>query len=147
MVKNLVKYKECNIKEAKRMGTSHPSIVPYESFQTKDGFLTIGCGNDLQYQQVNSLCITIYYIFKWLSSIIKEIDRALLPWPNSHDTLLGIWGWWVKTPDRTLGNLWPRITKINPMVIPPRLKCAFNDWFYKAHCKKVWCCGLKKACE
>lgn len=37
--------------EARRLGTSHASIVPYQSFQTKDGFMTIGCGNDLQYQQ------------------------------------------------------------------------------------------------
>ena len=40
--------------EAKRMGTAHASIVPYESFRSKDGYMTIGCGNDLQYEQVTS---------------------------------------------------------------------------------------------
>jgi succinate--hydroxymethylglutarate CoA-transferase len=38
--------------EAKRMGTAHASIVPYESFRSKDGYMTIGCGNDLQFEQV-----------------------------------------------------------------------------------------------
>lgn len=40
-------------KEAKRWGTAHESIVPYEAFQTKNGYLTIGTGSDSQFQ---SLC-------------------------------------------------------------------------------------------
>ena len=36
-----------------RMGTRHPSIVPYETFETKDGFVNIGAANDEQWQ---SLC-------------------------------------------------------------------------------------------
>lgn len=32
--------------EPKRTGTAHYSIVPYESFETKDGYLTIGCTSD-----------------------------------------------------------------------------------------------------
>jgi crotonobetainyl-CoA:carnitine CoA-transferase CaiB-like acyl-CoA transferase len=32
-----------------RMGTRHPSIVPYESFQAKDGFLNIGVTNQKQW--------------------------------------------------------------------------------------------------
>ncbi|CAG8664883.1 10407_t:CDS:2 [Cetraspora pellucida] len=36
--------------EAKRMGTSHPSIVPYQVFPTKDGFIMIGAGNDKQFK-------------------------------------------------------------------------------------------------
>ena len=28
--------------EGKRWGSAHASIVPYESFKTKDGYLTIG---------------------------------------------------------------------------------------------------------
>jgi len=31
--------------EATRQGTSHPSIVPYQVFSTKDGFIMIGAGN------------------------------------------------------------------------------------------------------
>ncbi|KAI8099360.1 CoA-transferase family III domain-containing protein [Halteromyces radiatus] len=36
-------------REAKRMGTSHPSIVPYQVFPTKDSFVMIGAGNDGQF--------------------------------------------------------------------------------------------------
>lgn len=36
-------------REGKRLGTAHESIVPYETFATKDGYLTIGTGSDQQY--------------------------------------------------------------------------------------------------
>ena len=35
-------------KEAHRYGTAHPSIVPYQVFPCKDGFIMIGAGNDRQ---------------------------------------------------------------------------------------------------
>ncbi|KAG8930121.1 hypothetical protein FRC02_004605 [Tulasnella sp. 418] len=35
--------------EAGRHGTAHPSIVPYQVFPCKDGFLMIGAGNDKQF--------------------------------------------------------------------------------------------------
>ncbi|KIO25713.1 hypothetical protein M407DRAFT_75368 [Tulasnella calospora MUT 4182] len=35
--------------EGSRHGTSHPSIVPYQVFPCKDGFLLIGAGNDKQF--------------------------------------------------------------------------------------------------
>jgi crotonobetainyl-CoA:carnitine CoA-transferase CaiB-like acyl-CoA transferase len=34
-----------------RMGNAHPSIVPYQSFATADGFVAIGVGNDSQFRQ------------------------------------------------------------------------------------------------
>jgi len=34
--------------EAGRHGTSHPSIVPYQVFPCKDGFIMIGAGNEGQ---------------------------------------------------------------------------------------------------
>lgn len=37
-------------KEAKRLGTSHQSIVPYEAFKTKDGYFTVGGGSDKQFE-------------------------------------------------------------------------------------------------
>lgn len=40
-------------KEAKRWGTAHESIVPYEAFKTNSGYLTVGTGSDKQFQ---SLC-------------------------------------------------------------------------------------------
>ena len=34
----------------KRMGNSHPSIVPYQAFDAKDGLIVIACGNDKQFK-------------------------------------------------------------------------------------------------
>ncbi|CAO2595277.1 Succinate--hydroxymethylglutarate CoA-transferase, partial [Lemmus lemmus] len=39
-------------KEAKRWGTAHGSIVPYQAFKTKDGYLVIGAGNNQQFAVV-----------------------------------------------------------------------------------------------
>ncbi|XP_076147208.1 succinyl-CoA:glutarate CoA-transferase isoform X1 [Alosa pseudoharengus] len=39
-------------KEAKRWGTAHESIVPYQGFKTSDGFLVVAAGNDLQFVKV-----------------------------------------------------------------------------------------------
>lgn len=38
--------------EAKRWGTQHASIVPYQSFKTKDGNIIIGAGNDGQFTKL-----------------------------------------------------------------------------------------------
>jgi formyl-CoA transferase/CoA:oxalate CoA-transferase len=42
--------------EPKRMGSAHPSIVPYQAFNCKDRELIIAVGNDSQWQ---SLCLTL----------------------------------------------------------------------------------------
>jgi crotonobetainyl-CoA:carnitine CoA-transferase CaiB-like acyl-CoA transferase len=34
-----------------RYGNAHPSIVPYESFPTADGFIAVGIGTDAQYRK------------------------------------------------------------------------------------------------
>ncbi|XP_004080875.1 succinate--hydroxymethylglutarate CoA-transferase isoform X1 [Oryzias latipes] len=39
-------------KEAKRWGTAHESIVPYQGFRTKDGHIVVAAGNDKQFVQV-----------------------------------------------------------------------------------------------
>ncbi|XP_031785369.1 succinate--hydroxymethylglutarate CoA-transferase [Nasonia vitripennis] len=39
-------------KEAKRWGSEHESIVPYEAFPTKDGYMTVGTGSDLQFSDL-----------------------------------------------------------------------------------------------
>jgi formyl-CoA transferase/CoA:oxalate CoA-transferase len=36
----------------KRLGTRHPSIVPYETFETRDGFVNIGAANEKQWQNL-----------------------------------------------------------------------------------------------
>lgn len=40
-------------REAKRWGTAHESIVPYQAFPTSDGYLTIGAGSN---DQFSALC-------------------------------------------------------------------------------------------
>jgi CoA-transferase family III len=40
--------------EAGRHGTAHPSIVPYQVFPCKNGFLMIGAGNDKQVLPLSS---------------------------------------------------------------------------------------------
>jgi formyl-CoA transferase/CoA:oxalate CoA-transferase len=39
-------------KSPKRLGTRHPSIVPYETFETSDGFVNIGAANEKQWQNL-----------------------------------------------------------------------------------------------
>ncbi|OBT51108.1 hypothetical protein VE04_08668 [Pseudogymnoascus sp. 24MN13] len=41
--------------EAKRWGTAHPSIVPYEAFKTRDRFLVIGAVNNRQFSKLGGL--------------------------------------------------------------------------------------------
>jgi crotonobetainyl-CoA:carnitine CoA-transferase CaiB-like acyl-CoA transferase len=36
--------------EPQRYGNGHPNIVPYQAFQTGDGYMAVGCGNDRLYQ-------------------------------------------------------------------------------------------------
>ncbi|XP_068199810.1 succinate--hydroxymethylglutarate CoA-transferase isoform X2 [Antennarius striatus] len=38
--------------EARRWGTAHESIVPYQGFRTKDGHVVVGAGNDKQFIKV-----------------------------------------------------------------------------------------------
>lgn len=35
-------------KEATRLGTAHPSVVPYQAFETSDGDIMLACGTDRQ---------------------------------------------------------------------------------------------------
>ncbi|PWN51670.1 CoA-transferase family III [Violaceomyces palustris] len=41
--------------EAKRQGTAHPSICPYEVFHAKDGMIMVGAGNDKQFKLLSSI--------------------------------------------------------------------------------------------
>jgi crotonobetainyl-CoA:carnitine CoA-transferase CaiB-like acyl-CoA transferase len=38
--------------EAERYGNGHPNIVPYQAFQTSDGYIVVACGNDRLYQDL-----------------------------------------------------------------------------------------------
>jgi succinate---hydroxymethylglutarate CoA-transferase len=41
--------------EAKKWGTAHASIVPYQAFETKDGWLCLAAANDRQFQRLCQL--------------------------------------------------------------------------------------------
>uniref|UniRef100_A0A1A9W1Q8 Uncharacterized protein n=1 Tax=Glossina brevipalpis TaxID=37001 RepID=A0A1A9W1Q8_9MUSC len=41
--------------EAERWGTAHSSIVPYQSFKTANGYLTLGTGSDQQFKELCNL--------------------------------------------------------------------------------------------
>ncbi|TIA90607.1 hypothetical protein E3P81_02386 [Wallemia ichthyophaga] len=41
--------------EATRQGTSHPSIVPYQTFPTLDGQIMIGAGSDVQFESLSGI--------------------------------------------------------------------------------------------
>lgn len=43
--------------EASRHGTAHPSIVPYQVFPCKDGFLMIGAGNEKQFKLLTTIIL------------------------------------------------------------------------------------------
>src|SRR5690606_31199447 len=34
----------------RRLGTGHPNLVPYQAFETSDGFLMLAVGNDRQFR-------------------------------------------------------------------------------------------------
>ena len=42
-------------KNPKRLGNAHPNIVPYQAFETADGFLILAIGNDSQFQRFCAL--------------------------------------------------------------------------------------------
>lgn len=43
-----------------RMGNSHPSIVPYQVFEAKDGLIVVACGNDNQFK---AMCKAFHWDF------------------------------------------------------------------------------------
>ncbi|XP_022911676.2 succinate--hydroxymethylglutarate CoA-transferase [Onthophagus taurus] len=67
-------------KEAKKWGTAHESIVPYESFPTKDGYFTICTGSDLQFKD---LCLKmnlnhLYESEEYKTNILRVQNRRKL---------------------------------------------------------------------
>ncbi len=49
-------------KPPRRYGNAHANIVPYQTFQTADGYLALGVGNDRQYQ---ALCNAAHRLDLW----------------------------------------------------------------------------------
>uniref|UniRef100_A0A1B6EF02 Succinate--hydroxymethylglutarate CoA-transferase n=2 Tax=Clastoptera arizonana TaxID=38151 RepID=A0A1B6EF02_9HEMI len=66
--------------KAKRWGTAHESIVPYETFKTKDGYFTIGAGSD---QQFKLLCerlnvSSIFEDIRFSNNTLRVKNRTIL---------------------------------------------------------------------
>ena len=58
----------------KRMGNSHPVIVPYQKFNTIDGSIIIACGNDNQFEK---LCTVLGWDFHSQKSYKENKNRVL----------------------------------------------------------------------
>ena len=91
---------------SKRYGNAHPNIVPYEVFQTADGYLALGVGNDRQFQ---ILCNTVNRPDLWADGRFQtnpkrvQYRRELIP--LLQDVFL-------------TGKTSEWISKLNPLGIP-----------------------------
>jgi succinate--hydroxymethylglutarate CoA-transferase len=81
--------------EAKRWGTAHESIVPYQAFPTSDGYVTVGGTNDRQFRELCSrICrsdlssdpkyLTNALRVKHRSELVDEIGKTLATKTNSE---------------------------------------------------------------
>ncbi|KAF8789202.1 succinate--hydroxymethylglutarate CoA-transferase-like [Argiope bruennichi] len=67
-------------KEAKRWGTAHESIVPYQAFKTKDGFITVGAGSNKQFKILCEILNIQHFLTdsKYLSNKERVENRKVL---------------------------------------------------------------------
>lgn len=66
--------------EATRQGTSHPSIVPYQVFSTKDGFIMIAAGNGELFESAHIIYLSLSLfltVFNVIDSQFKKFSTAL----------------------------------------------------------------------
>ncbi|WP_338243652.1 CaiB/BaiF CoA transferase family protein [Aurantiacibacter hainanensis] len=61
----------------KRMGNSHPNIVPYEAYEAKDGWLIVAVGNDRQFQRFAE-AIDLPTREEWTSNARRVKNRVSL---------------------------------------------------------------------
>ncbi|XP_005094130.1 succinate--hydroxymethylglutarate CoA-transferase [Aplysia californica] len=66
--------------EGSRFGTAHTSIVPYQAFKTKDGYVIIGAGNDLQFGLLTKLmgCPDVSKDERYLTNKFRVKNRVSL---------------------------------------------------------------------
>ena len=64
----------------RRFGNAHPNIVPYEIFQTADGYLALAVGNDRQYQSLceAAQCIELWDDVRFKTNPERVANRELL---------------------------------------------------------------------
>lgn len=105
--------------EAKRWGTAHQSIVPYEAFKTKSGYLTLGTGSDAQFK---ALCG--YLELPGIAEDVKYLtngDRV-----RNREELVGILNEKLKTKTNAE---WMEVFDRAPFPVGPinNMAEAFND--------------------
>lgn len=119
-------------KEAKRMGTAHGSIVPYQAFKTNSGYLTIGAGSDDQFK---ALCnfLKMEDLAK-NEKFITNKDRV-----NNREELIGILSDILGTKSN---SEWMEVFNNAPFPCGPvnSMQEVFND----VHIKEI---GLVKTLE
>ena len=63
----------------RRMGNSHPVIVPYQVFEVKDGSIVIACGNDNQFEKMcNSLNLSFHLNEHYKTNQLRVENRQKL---------------------------------------------------------------------
>lgn len=111
-------------KEAKRWGTAHESIVPYEAFPTKDGYFTVGAGSDKQFQHLCKLLNISEISFD--NKFLSNKDRV-----RNRDELISILRReFFKRTNKELSDLFGNASFPNGPV--NNLEKAFNDEHIKA---------------
>ncbi|GBM42896.1 Succinate--hydroxymethylglutarate CoA-transferase [Araneus ventricosus] len=67
-------------KEAKRWGTAHESIVPYQAFKTKDGYITVGAASNKQFKILCEILKVQHFLAdpKYLSNKDRVQNRKVL---------------------------------------------------------------------
>jgi formyl-CoA transferase len=66
--------------ESERYGNSHPNIVPYQAFQTSNGYIVVACGNDRLYQNLCRLLEREELATdpRFLTNPLRVVNRAQL---------------------------------------------------------------------
>lgn len=105
--------------ESLRYGNGHPNIVPYQAFQTSDGYMAVGCGNDRLYQALCRLLDRedLATDPRFASNPLRVANRAELV-PVLQEAFL----------QRTTGEWLPRLREAGiPGGSINRVSQAFND--------------------
>jgi formyl-CoA transferase len=66
----------------RRLGNGHPSIVPYQAFETADGHIAVGIGSDVQYRRFCELadCMPLWEDERYQSNSGRVVNRdELIP--------------------------------------------------------------------
>ena len=61
----------------RRLGNGHPNIVPYQAFETEDGHVAVGIGNDLQYRRFCELanCMPLWEEERYQTNSGRVVNR------------------------------------------------------------------------